>query len=254
MKFGFGDAILLVVIVTFVAKLEFVDSKTISSKSKSLMEEDLEDDDDDQRNILENQNWLGLYFIESNYDYLPLAVIFTVCKIIKWIILSNLKVTVVLLSPTDYNKIKKLFGWFIVKNGKEVFKMFSKNIMELGSSNHVLQATKNQGNTFIVRKSPIGTNWEGRISWSFWKSWNDEASSPTTARMATSTTLTLRRTWSTKTSRKFFSGLGTSAKCCRWLDSNVSTSTTTTTTTTTMPEESAGIPFLSFGWRKTDKK
>jgi hypothetical protein len=69
MKFGFGDAILLVVIVTFVAKFEFVDSKTISSKSKSLMEEDLEDDDDDddQRNILENQNWIGLYFIESNY-------------------------------------------------------------------------------------------------------------------------------------------------------------------------------------------
>ncbi len=80
MKFGFGDAILLVVIVTFVAKFELVDSKTISSKSKSLME-DLEDDDDDQRHILENQNWLGLYFIESNYDYLPLDVIFTVCHI-----------------------------------------------------------------------------------------------------------------------------------------------------------------------------
>ncbi len=109
MKFGFGDAFLLVVIVTFVAKFKFVDSKTILSKSKNLMEE-LEDDDDDQKNILENQNWLGLYFIESNYDYLPLAVIFTVCNIIKRIILSNLKVTVVLLSPTDYNKIKELFG------------------------------------------------------------------------------------------------------------------------------------------------
>jgi hypothetical protein len=82
MKFGFGDAILLVVIVTFVAKFELVDSKTISSKSKSLMEEELEDDDDEQRNILENQNWIGLYFIESNYDYLPLAVIFTVCHIL----------------------------------------------------------------------------------------------------------------------------------------------------------------------------
>ena len=82
MKFGFGDAILIVVIVTFIAKFELVDSKTIPSKSKSLMEE-LEDDDDEQRNILENQNWIGLYFNELNYDYLPLAVIFTVCNIIK---------------------------------------------------------------------------------------------------------------------------------------------------------------------------
>jgi hypothetical protein len=67
-----------------------------------------------------------LYFIESNYDYLPLAVIFTVCKIIKWIILSNLKVTVVLLSPTDYKKLKNFSVDSLLRMARKFLKCFLK--------------------------------------------------------------------------------------------------------------------------------